>query len=70
MTGNDDATLTANRPQPRRRRQLLNLRADMTADDLVDVLQQLWFINNQTIVRLDRGARDLLVRAVRGSAES
>ena len=69
MTGNDDATVTANRPR-RRRRRLLNLRGDMTTDDLVDVLQELWFINNQTIVRLDRGARDLLVRAVRGSSVS
>jgi hypothetical protein len=62
MAGNDDAA--AHRPLPRRRRQLMNLRADMTASDLIAVLEQLWFIRDQSIIRLDRGVRDFLVRAL------
>jgi hypothetical protein len=38
---------------------------DMTRADLVEVLQLLPFVSGHCVVRLDRGVRDYLVRALR-----
>jgi hypothetical protein len=38
---------------------------DMTRADLVEVLQHLPFVSGHCVVRLDRGVRDYLVRALR-----
>ncbi len=38
---------------------------DMTVADLVEVLQHLPFVGGHCVVRIDRGVRDYLVRALR-----
>jgi hypothetical protein len=37
----------------------------MTAGDMVHVLQYLGFVGGKGLIRLDRGVRDYLVRALR-----
>jgi hypothetical protein len=38
---------------------------EMTAGDMVHVLQYLGFVGGKGLIRLDRGVRDYLVRALR-----
>ncbi len=40
------------------------LDADMTRSDIVEVLGRLRFVDGRSVVSLDRGVRDFLVRAL------
>jgi hypothetical protein len=67
MTGdaNDiDAAVDVRIRRRRPRRLIENLHRDMTAGTLVDVLQHLRFIDDRSVVRLDKGVRDFIVRAL------
>ncbi len=52
--------ITLKRPAPPE-----ELTDDMTVGDLIEVLQHLPFSGGHCVVRIDRGVRDYLVRALR-----
>jgi hypothetical protein len=66
MAGNDNSAVNVREPRHyhRRRPPIEDLNQDMCRSDLIRALRYLIFVNDASLIRLDRGVRDYLVRAL------